>query len=257
MNANSAEMQSQASPHATRAGEWAYWSTLKWQKMRYETRLSEWKRHLAELDISFDSFRDQSILEVGCGPVGIVFFLDARNNVGLDPLADQYSQWNGYWGKRVNLIQAEGENMPLADASFDSVFCINVLDHTFHPSRVLSEINRVLKPRGRLVLHVDLDSPLRKLHKRLKLHAGVLHPQSLTYDSLLTQLHKYFEITKTHRDPKVFKPTWNQMKYEAYWDGLIYRFTRAKAFTNHIWVDGVKYNSNSRVSAKEAELPAD
>jgi ubiquinone/menaquinone biosynthesis C-methylase UbiE len=234
------EIQPQASLHATREGEWAYWSTLKWQEMSYQTRLSEWKRHLAELDVPFNSFREQSILDVGCGPVGIVFFLDARNSVGLDPLAGQYSQWNGYWGKRVNLIPAEGENMPLADNSFDSVFCINVLDHTFNPRGVLSEINRVLKPGGRVILHVDLDSPLRKLHKRLKSHAGVLHPQSLTYDRLIALLQTYFAIAKTHRDPMVFKPTWSQMRYEAYWDGLIYRFTRAKAFTNHIWVCGVK-----------------
>jgi ubiquinone/menaquinone biosynthesis C-methylase UbiE len=90
--------------------------------MPFDARLREWKRHLAELDISFDSFRDQAILDVGCGPVGIVYFIDAARSVGLDPLASQYSQWNGHWGKRIELIQADGQCMPLAAESFDSVF---------------------------------------------------------------------------------------------------------------------------------------
>jgi SAM-dependent methyltransferase len=243
MNTHPQALEAEAAQRATRGGEWAYWSSLKWQETPYEARLSEWKRHLAELDLPFDSFREQSILDVGCGPVGVVFFLDARKRVGLDPLAGQYARWNGYWGKQAELIQADGESMPLSSDSFDSVFCINVLDHTFNPSGVLNEMHRVLKPGGRVVLHVDLDSPLRKLHKALKSNSGVLHPQSLTHGWLLLQLQTHFEILKVHRDPMVFKATWNQMRYEAYWDGLIYRLTRAKAFTNHVWVTAVKRTS--------------
>jgi SAM-dependent methyltransferase len=243
MNAHQQALRRGASRQETKEGEWAYWSSLKWQNTPYQARLSEWNRHLAELDIPFGSFREQAILDVGCGPVGIVFFLEAKKSVGLDPLAAQYARWNGYWGKQVELIQADGASMPLARESFDSVFCINVLDHTFNPSGVLGEIDRVLKPGGKVVLHVDLDSPLRKLHKAFKSISGVLHPQSLTYDWLLEQLSSYFDVVKVHRDPLVFKPTWSQMRYEAYWDGLIYRFTRAKAFTNHVWVTAVKRTS--------------
>lgn len=241
MDAHPQVLRPQAAQQETRKGEWTYWSTLKWQAMPYDKRLSEWKRHLAELDIPFDSFREQAILDVGCGPVGIVYFIEAKWNVGLDPLAEQYQQWNGYWGKRVDLIQAEGENMPVANELFDAVFCINVLDHTANPGGVLCEINRVLKPGGRVVLHVDLDSPLRKLHKVIKSMSSVLHPQSLTHDWLVGQLQNAFEIDKMHRDPMVFKPTWTQMRYEAYWDGLAYRLTGAKAFTNHLWVTAVKH----------------
>jgi SAM-dependent methyltransferase len=240
MNAQEQVLRSQASPHATREGEWAYWSTLKWQEMSYEARLSEWKRHLGEINIPFDSFRDQAVLDVGCGPVGIIFFLEAKKNVGLDPLAGEYAQWNGYWGKRIDLVRAGGESMPLESESFDSVFCINVLDHTFNPMGVLRELHRVLKPGGRLVLHVDLDSPLRKLHKAVKRASGTLLPQSLTYEWLLGQLEPNFCLEKVHRDPDVFRAKWSQMRYEAYWDGVIYRVTRSKAFMNHVWVSAAK-----------------
>jgi SAM-dependent methyltransferase len=216
------------------------WATLEWQQSPYAKRLSEWKRHFAELDIPFDSFREQEMVDVGCGPVGIVYFLDAKRNVGVDPLADQYEQWNGHWGKRVELIKSVGEAIPLSSSAFDAVFCINCLDHTFNPGAILREIARILKPGGLLVLHTDLDSPLRKLHKMVRKGCAELHPQSLTYEWLLSELSRDFKILKIHRDPAVFRPTWSQMRYEGFWDGLIYRFTRSNVFINHVWLKAVR-----------------
>jgi SAM-dependent methyltransferase len=43
-------------------------------------------------------------------------------------------------------------SMPFADETFDCVVGIDVVHHFFHPARGLSEIARVLRPRGRLVL---------------------------------------------------------------------------------------------------------
>jgi SAM-dependent methyltransferase len=216
------------------------WATLEWQQSPYAQRLSEWKRHFTELDIPFDSFREQAMVDVGCGPVGIVYFLDAKRNVGVDPLADQYEQWNGYWGKRVELVKSVGEAIPLSSSAFDAVFCINCLDHTFNPGAILREIARIVKPGGLLVLHTDLDSPLRKLHKMVRKGCAELHPQSLTYEWLTSELSRDFKILKTHRDPTVFRPTWSQMHYEAFWDGLIYRFTRSNVFINHVWLKAVR-----------------
>ena len=220
--------------------ELAHWVGEDWKEMRFETRLSEWKRHLAELDLSFEFFEDQVILDVGCGPTGIVYFLNAKSAFGLDPLARQYEKWNGHWVKRVDLLCGCGEDIPLKSDSVDAVFCVNCVDHTRDPGAVLVEIARVLKVGGLLVFHVDLDSPLRKLHKRLRKRCGMMHPHSLTYEWLFRSLERSFDILKVHRDPAVFKATWQQMRYEAYWDGLIYRLTGSKAFTNHVWLKALK-----------------
>jgi len=42
--------------------------------------------------------------------------------------------------------------LPFADASFDLVWCTEVLEHVVKPSVTLREINRVLKPGGKLLL---------------------------------------------------------------------------------------------------------
>lgn len=45
-------------------------------------------------------------------------------------------------------------SLPLADTSFDSVFCSQVLEHVADPGKVLAEFARILHPGGHLVLSV-------------------------------------------------------------------------------------------------------
>ncbi len=49
---------------------------------------------------------------------------------------------------------ADIQAMPLPEASFDTVLCVEVLEHVPHPQQALSEIWRVLKPNGKLVITV-------------------------------------------------------------------------------------------------------
>jgi SAM-dependent methyltransferase len=59
--------------------------------------------------------------------------------------------------KRRNLPNADytvfdGHTLPFEDASFDGVFMNEVFEHVSNEGRALSEVHRVLKPGGRLVL---------------------------------------------------------------------------------------------------------
>lgn len=208
-----------------------------------ENRILEWKRHLDGIGIAFESFQAQRILDVGCGPVGVCYFIDAKLSLGIDPLAHQFQEWNGYWGRYVKLMQGMGEMTPIKGGVFDTIFCINVLDHSLAPAAIISEISRVLKPEGILVLHVDLDSPLRRLHKLLRPNCGVLHPHSLSYDWLTNELQKNFHILRISRDPKVFDFRLTNLKYEGFWDGITYRITGWNLFINHVWMKCAKRNA--------------
>ena len=48
----------------------------------------------------------------------------------------------------------DGNRIPFDDASFDSAITSQVLEHVFTPDAFLTEINRVLKPKGNLLLTV-------------------------------------------------------------------------------------------------------
>lgn len=220
------------------ASERNYWETASWRQIPVEQRISEWSRHLGSLDLRLDQFAGQAILDVGCGPTGVVNFVTADRRVGLDPLVSTYRQWNGIFGEPVELIDSQAESMPFEDDTFDTVFCINCIDHTQQPGAILDECARVLKPGGLFVFHVDLDSPLRKLHKKVRPEAGRAHPHSMTYGWLRKHLDPHFVIEKERRDEQAFTRTKANMLYEAYWDGLMYRLTKADMWRNHIWLRG-------------------
>jgi ubiquinone/menaquinone biosynthesis C-methylase UbiE len=95
-----------------------------------------------------------SVFELGCGG-GINQLLLDRQKVtsytGLDPSAkglDYARESAAQIGWEADIRQGFGEDMPFADASFDSVVCTLTLCTVADHARTISEIRRVLKPGG-------------------------------------------------------------------------------------------------------------
>jgi SAM-dependent methyltransferase len=89
-----------------------------------------------------------SVLDVGCGTEPYRKLYDVERYVGLEfdsPAARARNIADDFY---------DGSRFPYDDARFDTVLCNQVLEHVFAPDRLLSEIARVLKPGGRLVLTV-------------------------------------------------------------------------------------------------------
>ncbi len=57
---------------------------------------------------------------------------------------------------RVRFKTAAIQNLPFADGELDVMCCVSVLEHTGDYRTILSEMARVLKPGGRLILTFDL-----------------------------------------------------------------------------------------------------
>jgi len=93
--------------------------------------------------------RAQKILEVGAGSSSLLEVSDARFKVACDlsvPMLTARHETLAGWP-----LAADAQAMPCRDASFDAVFCINVLEHTPDPQRVVSEAARLLEPGGRFL----------------------------------------------------------------------------------------------------------
>ena len=58
-------------------------------------------------------------------------------------------------GLEPELVRANVESLPFADADFDVVVCSQVLEHALDPPAVLHELARVLAPGGTLLLSTD------------------------------------------------------------------------------------------------------
>lgn len=88
------------------------------------------------------------LLDVGCGTKPYKETFNVASYTGLD--ID--SQNNREIGIADDFY--DGKRFPYQDSLFDSVLCNQVLEHVFNPDEFLTEINRVLKPEGQLLLTV-------------------------------------------------------------------------------------------------------
>jgi hypothetical protein len=62
-----------------------------------------------------------------------------------------------------------------------------------------------------------------------------MHPLSLSYDWLIAKLAEYTILAQA-RDRETFTVRWRNMRYEAFWDGLVYRVTRSPVWLHHVWL---------------------
>jgi ubiquinone/menaquinone biosynthesis C-methylase UbiE len=93
------------------------------------------------------------VLEVGCGTGHWLRFLDRESGrrVGIDPSPEMLSRAR-VSASGSQLARASAEALPLADKSFDRLFCINAFHHFRDKTRFLSEAHRVLRPGGRCLI---------------------------------------------------------------------------------------------------------
>jgi SAM-dependent methyltransferase len=94
------------------------------------------------------------VLEVACGAgIGLGYLAQrARRAVGGDYSAALLRKARRQYGARIPLIRLDAAALPFAPASFDVVVCYEAIYYFPAPARFLSEVVRVLRPGGVLVL---------------------------------------------------------------------------------------------------------
>jgi glycosyltransferase involved in cell wall biosynthesis/SAM-dependent methyltransferase len=85
----------------------------------------------------------------------------------------------------IDLFDAEKDRFPYPDAHFQTVLCCELIEHLFEdPMHMMSEINRVLKPGGHLVLTTPNVAALRGIAAILQgYHPGFFHAYIKPSDS--------------------------------------------------------------------------
>jgi SAM-dependent methyltransferase len=97
-----------------------------------------------------------TVLDVGCGGGKMLRTVAAHRSdvvlLGCDikepEVVDDFS---------FALVDAADAHLPYDDASIDVVLMIDVLEHLYEPARVLAEVDRVLRPGGRLLAFVPVE----------------------------------------------------------------------------------------------------
>jgi ubiquinone/menaquinone biosynthesis C-methylase UbiE len=135
---------------------------------------------------------DKDILELGCGAAQWSIFLAKRGArpVGLDNSTRQLEHARRLMaeaGVEFPLVHASAEAVPLADQSFDIIFCDHGAMSFADPERTLPEAARLLRPGGLLafnmaspLFHLCYDDAADRLDVRL--HQDYFGKQRLQYE---------------------------------------------------------------------------
>jgi SAM-dependent methyltransferase len=153
----------------------------------YELRASEEPPSDPEAKLRFRKALDaaglragESVLDLGAKWGGLAASIDVPvDYTGLD-----LSEVNAEAATKAGLTFVQGDvtqPLPFGDASFDRVFCLELLEHLIAPARLLAEIHRVLKADGRAIISVPSPySWVEVAHELFGLHDTEGHLNAFT-----------------------------------------------------------------------------
>jgi len=131
----------------------------------YQKKIEVIRRNLIDI---LGNLEFESVLDVDCGKGYLLETIaKAYTDVsisGIDSSADKLKAAKRRLGVNSDLILCNSEILPWDESSFDLVLCIDSFQHYRHPERVLTEIKRVIKPKGYLVITDNWKAtPIRQL----------------------------------------------------------------------------------------------
>lgn len=135
-------------------------------------RRIEWRKMLEYLDPN----GGERILDIACGD-GILSLKIAEKGCevhGIDiseNLIETASSFANQESIACEFIVGDAENLPYPDGYFDKIVCSCSLEHFNDDIKALKEMNRVLKPGGRVVMTVDsltypISDELKQKHRK-------------------------------------------------------------------------------------------
>jgi SAM-dependent methyltransferase len=177
--------------HAAQRLELDFWG--RWRALPPYRNLdipAYWRDEVARFGESWACFGGLRVLDIGCGPFGLIHFVDhAIERIRIDPLLPQYRQKLPLEGRQLSL-SAMGESLPLAAQSIDLAVCYNALDHMWDPEAALNEIARVLRPSGTALLMIHtFPGWLRPLFCLDR-----IHPHHYTAAAFHSMVRRHFQV---------------------------------------------------------------
>lgn len=131
-------------------------------------------------------WRGKVVADFGCGPRGSLAWTDTPHiKIGIDVLSEKYLKefGNEMISHDMIYVTSTEERIPIPDNFVDYLITMNSLDHVMNLEDIVSELLRILKPRGVLLASFNLNEPFRECE-----------PQTLTETLLNEKMLKYFDI---------------------------------------------------------------
>lgn len=127
------------------------------------------QRRLRIIERALSVRAGESILEVGCGGGHVLSLFRQARLTGVDVSGEMIEKAKrNLAGYDVSFKKGDIGDVGLADHSFDGIVCTEVLEHVVEPEHVLSHIQRLIKPSGRVVITFPNDNLINGLKDVVK-----------------------------------------------------------------------------------------
>lgn len=134
---------------------------------------------------------DDRILDIGCGPAGILLAINSGTKYGIDPLMDKYMKdfdlpTDCHW------IASKIEDFEPQE-QFNIIFAWNSLDHVHDLDEAAHSIKNLLSNNGHLVISVWCHTTklFKYYFQAFNRHIDKFHPHQITDTDILTMFSEY------------------------------------------------------------------
>ncbi len=102
-----------------------------------------------------------NVLDVGCGGGDLAIYLQSHGHqcTGLDT-DDSILKVGRSRCPEARWVEGDTKSLPFANASFDVICMMDVLEHIYDPQRAIAEVARVLRPGGTFIFHTFNRTPI-------------------------------------------------------------------------------------------------
>lgn len=143
---------------------------------------------LMYINRNIGDLKNKIVVEIGCGPAGIIPYTHAASAIGIDQLMDEYQKMWDLSSDGVKYISNEIESFNLTTKA-DIVICWNVLDHVRDIYISLKKIYNLLKDDGELWFMINLEDR-SKSAKVIKGNENAAHPWKVNLRSISILMSK-------------------------------------------------------------------
>lgn len=162
----------------------------------------------------------KTVLEIGCGPLGLSQGFVGANLIGLDPLVETYVALGYLLNEhRIDYLPNPVEDIPLWDDSVDATFSVNAIDHVDDFAAACREIERVTRPDGEIRIEVHY-------------HAATTTEPWVLNDEIVAGAFRKFRMRKIAESPStLFYPPGTHPRTDrfALWSNRDYLFDAVTA----------------------------
>jgi ubiquinone/menaquinone biosynthesis C-methylase UbiE len=170
--------------------------------------------------------REDCIIEIGCGAGNVIDNATPCKSFGVDISSSVLRKARQRLDEKVYLFQGDAQSLPCKDRVFTHIICSEVLEHLIDPSAALTEMARILRTGGTIVISIPNESMINHI-KRILIRLGIFgclfrrrgdyqemsermedewHLHAFELNEWLDLFRKYFKVTHLRKVPFFWLP---------------------------------------------------